>query len=128
MPFIVKLILDTFAIYHREIFPIYFLALTIDIRVCGKFCGSSSPWILLLIALFYFQEFVVAPFVFLAFLKIFLIPINCALMEDKPFLFGTLCHCEKCRGFGLFVGTLRFWECVISFLLICFICLNEINL
>jgi hypothetical protein len=47
----------------------------------------------------------------------FLIPIKFTLMEDKPFPFGTLCHCEKCRGFGLFVGTLLFWEYVISFLL-----------
>ena len=57
-----------------------------------------------------------------------LIIIKYLTLEDKPFLFGTLCHCEKCRGFGLFVRTLLFWECVISFLLICFICLNEINL
>jgi hypothetical protein len=27
-------------------------------------------------------------------------------LEEKPFLFGTLCHHEKCGGFGLFVGTL----------------------
>jgi hypothetical protein len=38
-----------------------------------------------------------------------------------------LCHCEKCRGFGLFVGTLLFWELVISFLLLWLICSNEIN-
>ncbi len=50
------------------------------------------------------------------------------VLEDKPFLYGTLCHCEKCREFGLFVRTLLFWEFAISFLLLCFICLNEINL
>ena len=32
------------------------LSLTIEIHVCGNFCESSSPWILLLIALFYFRE------------------------------------------------------------------------
>ena len=31
--------------------------------------------------------------------------IKCFILEDKPFLFGTLCHHEKCGGFGLFVGT-----------------------
>mgnify|MGYP003423407002 CR=1 FL=1 len=24
------------------------------------------------------------------------------VLEDKPFPYGTLCHCEKCIGFGLF--------------------------
>ena len=47
--------------------------------------------------------------------------------KTKPFLFGTLCHCEKCRGFGLFVRTLLFWEFAISFFLPCFIFLNEIK-
>ena len=37
------------------------------------------------IALFSFQEIFVAPAVFLAFLKMFLIPIKFTLMEDKPF-------------------------------------------
>ena len=32
--------------------------------------------------------------------------IQCFMLEYKPFLFGTLCHHEKCEGFGLFVGTL----------------------
>ena len=51
-------------------------------------------------------------------------------LEDKTFFrFGTLFHHKKCVGLGLFVEPCSlFWECVISFLLICFICLNEINL
>ena len=50
------------------------------------------------------------------------------VLEDKLFLFGTLCHCEKCRGFGLFVGTLLLWEYAISFFLLCFICHLELIL
>ena len=34
-----------------------------------------------------------------------LIIIKYFTLKDKPFLFGTLCHHEKCRGFGLFIGT-----------------------
>ena len=37
---------------------------------------------LIFIALFSFQEILVAPIVFLAFLKMFLIPIKLTLMED----------------------------------------------
>ena len=44
---------------------------------------------LIFIALFSFQEIFVAPVVFLAFLKIFLIPIKFTMMEDKPFPLGT---------------------------------------
>ena len=62
----------------------------------------------LFVFLFYFQEILVAPVVFLAFLKMFLIPIKFTMMEDKPFPLGTLCHCEKCIEFGLFVWTLFF--------------------
>ena len=58
---------------------------------------------LIFIALFSLQEIFVAPVVFLAFLKMFLTPIKFYLMEDKPFSLGTLCHCEKCIEFGLFV-------------------------
>ena len=95
----------SFAKYHWKLFPIYSLSFTIDILECGSIYGSSSPWILF-IALFSFQEIFVAPVVFLAFLKMFLIPIKFTLMEDKPFPLGTLCHCEKCIEFGLFVWTL----------------------
>ena len=35
-----------------------------------------------------------------------LIIIKYLTLEDKHFLFGTLCHHEKCGGFDLFVGTL----------------------
>ena len=45
---------------------------------------------LIFIALFSLQEIFVAPVVFLAFLKMFLIPIKFTLMEDKPF---PLVHC-----------------------------------
>ena len=63
---------------------------------------------LFFIVLFSFQEIFVAPIVFLAFMKMFSIAIKFTLLEDKPFPFGTLCHCEKCIEFGLFVWTLLF--------------------
>ena len=43
------------------------LSLTIEIDVCGKFCESSSRWILLLIALFLAKKlFYLPPVVFFA--------------------------------------------------------------
>jgi hypothetical protein len=54
------------------------------------------------------------------------IHLKCVFLEDKPFLFGTWCHCEKYRGFGFLVGTLLSWELVISFFLPCFIGIDEI--
>ena len=50
------------------------------------------------------------------------------VLEDKPFLYGTLCHCEKCRGFGLFVRTLLFWEFCYLIPSSMLYLLNEINL
>ena len=80
----------------------------------------------------YVVEFMLLPCVFHVPLKNLLInsfdSYQVFVLEDKPFLYGTLCHCEKCREFGLFVRTLLFWEFAISFLPLCFICLNEITL
>ena len=64
---------------------------------------------LLLIALFYFQEIFVAPMCLLCPFEKSFDSYQVFVLEDKPFPYGTLCHCEKCRGFGLFVGTLLFW-------------------
>ena len=47
--------------------------------------------------------------------KLRLILYSFVFLEDKSFLFGTLCHHEKCRGFGLFVGPCSLWELLISF-------------
>jgi hypothetical protein len=54
-------------------------------------------------------------------------PYQECILEYKHLLFGTLSHYEKCRGFGLFFRTFLFWEFVISFFFLWFICLNEIN-
>jgi hypothetical protein len=48
------------------------------------------------------------------------------MLEDKLSLFGTLCHHEKCGGFGLFVGTLLSLGVVISSLIYYLIFINEI--
>ena len=84
-----------------------------------------------LLPYFISKKSLLLPCVFLVPLKNLLInsldSYQVCVLEDKPFLYGTLCHCEKCRGFGLFVRTLLFWEFAISFLLLCFF-LNEINL
>jgi hypothetical protein len=118
-----------------------FLSLTIGIHIyiyiyiCGNSSRSSSPWNLPLIALISFQEIILTPVVLFAFLRIFLLdfvssfdPHQVCVVVRLTFSFRYLCHCEKCRGSGLFVGTLLFWELVISFLLLWFICSNGINL
>src|SRR5215218_3319156 len=96
-----------------------------------------NSWIIFTLDCFLFTYFIskkslLLPRVFFVHLKNLLInsldSYQVFVLEDKPFPYGTLCHCEKCRGFGLFVRTLLFWEFAISFLLTCFICLNEINL
>jgi hypothetical protein len=104
-----------------------FLSLTIGIHIyiCGNSSRSSSPWDLPLIALISFEEIILTPVVLFAFLRIFLLdfvssldPHQVCVVVRQTFSFQYLCHCEKCRGFGLFVGTLLFWELVISFLLL----------
>jgi hypothetical protein len=49
------------------------------------------------------------------------------VLEDKPFPYGTLCHCEK-WGFGLFVRTLLFWGVCYLIPSSMLYLLNEINL
>jgi hypothetical protein len=137
MSFIVKLILNIFAIHHRKIILIWtsYLWQLVFIYMCGNSSRSSSPWNLPLIALISCQEIFWTPIVLFAFLRIFLHdfvssfdPYQVCVDVRQTFSFRYLCHCEKCRGFGLYVGTLLFWELVISFLLLWFICLDEINL
>ena len=41
-------------------------------------------------------------------------------LEDKSFLFGTLCHHEKCRGLVYLLEPCSLWELLISFVDICF--------
>jgi hypothetical protein len=103
--------------------------------MCGNSSRSSSPWNLPLIALISCQEIILTPVVLFAFLWIFFLdfvssfdPYQVCVDVIQTFSFWYLCHCEKCRGLGLFVGTLLFWELVISFLLLGFICLNDMNL
>ena len=83
---------------------------------------------LIFTGLFYFQEIFVAPVVFLAFLKMFLIPIKFTLMEDKPFLLVLCVIVKSVESLAYLLEPCSFWECIISFLLTCFICFNEINL
>jgi hypothetical protein len=131
MPFIVKLILNIFAIHHRKIIPIWTSCLwqLVFVYMRGNSSRSSSPWNLPLIALISFQEIILTPVVLFSFLRIFLLdfvssldPHQVCVVVRQTFSFWYLCHCKKCRGFGLFVGTLLFWELVISFLLLWFIC------
>jgi hypothetical protein len=73
------------------------------------------------IALFICQEIFEAPVVFLV--------IHENLLSKSFSWYWVLFHLVSTYGsFGLFVRTLLCWEFVISFSLLYFICLNEINL
>jgi hypothetical protein len=119
-----------------KIIPIWtsWLWQLVFVYICGNYSRSYSPWNLPLLPLFLANNLFWLQLSYFPSrgstcltLSHLLIPIKCVLLWDKPF-FRYLCHCEKCRGFGLFVGTLLFWELAISFLLLWFICLNEVNL
>ena len=117
----------SFVIYHRKLIPIYSLSLTIDNLVCGSICGSSSPWISCYCLILFSRNLCGSRCLPCLFENVFF-PIKFTLMEDKPFSLGTLCHCEKCIEFGLFVWTLLFLGVLYLFPSYMFYFLNKINL
>jgi hypothetical protein len=140
MPFIVKLILNIFAMHHWKIIPIWtsclwqlvfiYIYIYVVILLYHLHLG-----ICLLLPLFLAKKFYFDSRCLICLLDDLLIdfvssldPHQVCVDVRQTFSFRYLCHCEKYRGFGLFVETLLFWELVISFLLLWFICLNEINL
>ena len=131
--------------FYCEVDP-YYLCWNIPLEVNSNIlivfdnwqpCMRLNLWIIFILDCFLFPYIISKKSLLLP--RVFRVPLKNLLinsldshqvfvLEDKPFPYGTLCHCEKCRGFGLYVWTLLFWEFAISFLLTCFICLNEINL
>ena len=97
----------SFAIYHRKLIQIFSLSLTIDNIVCGSMCGSSSSWIVFYYLIWFPRNPCGSHSLPCLYENVF--DSNQIYLDGRQtFSFGTLCHCEKCIEFGLFVWTLLF--------------------
>ena len=97
----------SFAKYHRKLFPIYSLSLTIDILECGSICGSSSPWTTFYCLIFFPRKLCGSRCLPCLFENVF-DSYQVYLDGRQSFSLWYLCAIVKSVEFGLFIGTLLF--------------------